>query len=157
MLAFRISLLVLFGAFAFPQGTLEEAPPTSHGLGPRFEVVLTGRITDRETGSPLQSAQLSIAEQNIGAVTDQNGIYTLNLPDGWVGRRIRVVVQHVGYATVEERVRLSEGSNTLDVRMRAVALALDALVVSASRGEAERLMAPAAMAATIVARAARGP
>jgi Ca-activated chloride channel family protein len=63
--------------------------------------------------------------------------YTINFPDSWVGRRITVVIQHIGYTTTQKRVRLSDGSNTLDVPLAASTIALDALVVTASRAMAE--------------------
>ena len=143
MFASRVGLLALFGAFAFPLGIEDTAPPTMPGFGLPLEVVLTGRVTDRESGTPIQGAQVSVSGENIGDLTDANGVYTLNLPDAWVGRRITVVVQSLGYGTAQNTVRLSEGSNTLDLRLATAKLDLDALVVSASRRVREESMSPA--------------
>jgi Ca-activated chloride channel family protein len=106
-------------------------------LGPTWEVALTGKVTDVDSGSPIQGAQISVQGENLGTLTDGSGEYTINFPDSWVGRRITVVIQHIGYTTTQKRVRLSDGSNTLDVPLAASTIALDALVVTASRAMAE--------------------
>jgi Ca-activated chloride channel family protein len=72
----------------------------------------------------------------------------LVLPDRWVGDRITVVFQHVGYASTKKGVRLSAGSNTLDVRLSPTRVRLDAIVSGAVREveeAARRVLAPAAM------------
>ncbi|TFH59941.1 MAG: carboxypeptidase-like regulatory domain-containing protein [Gemmatimonadales bacterium] len=127
MLAHRIGLLVLFGLTS---------------LGPSPEVVLTGRVTDRNAGTPIQGAQLSVEGEGLGALTDVNGVYSLSFGDGWAGRRVTIVVDQLGYTPTRQRVRLAEGSNTLDLTLASAALAMDALMVTASRVSKEALMSP---------------
>ena len=128
----RIGLFVLLGALAFPQGETGTPLPALPLRGPVPEVVLTGRVTDGTTGSPLQGTQISILEESYGTLTNRNGEYTLNFPDGWIERTVTVVVQHIGYATAQNTVGLKEGSNTFDLGLSPTALALDA-VMTASR------------------------
>ncbi len=109
MLAYRIGLLLFFGVISFPLEDTARKQSTVRSIGPSPEVVLTGRITDKVTGSPLEGAQVSVDGGALGAVTDLYGVYTLNLPDSWAGRRITIVVQFLGYATNQREVRLSEG------------------------------------------------
>ncbi|MCJ7629381.1 MAG: von Willebrand factor type A domain-containing protein, partial [Longimicrobiales bacterium] len=127
MLAQRIGLLVLFGLTS---------------LGPSPEVVLTGRVTDRNAGTPIQGAQLSVEGEGLGALTDVNGVYSLSFGDGWAGRRVTIVVDQLGYTPTRQRVRLAEGSNTLDLTLASAALAMDALMVTALRASKEALMSP---------------
>jgi Ca-activated chloride channel family protein len=127
MLAQRIGLLVLFGL-------------TSFGTSP--EVVLTGRVTDRNAGTPIQGARLTVEGEGLGALTDVNGVYSLSFGDGWAGRRVTIVVEQLGYTPTRQRVRLAEGSNTLDLTLASAALEMDALIVTASRASKEALMSP---------------
>ncbi|MBT8396093.1 MAG: DUF3520 domain-containing protein [Gemmatimonadetes bacterium] len=108
--------------------------------------VLSGRVTDKDTGGPILGAQVSVQGEGFGALTDGRGEYTITFPQGWAGRRITVEAQYIGYRSVQKRVRLIEGSNTLDITLEASAIAMDAVLLTASRAIAERegqAMAPA--------------
>jgi len=145
MFAHQIGLFVLLGAFLFPQGETGRSTPTFPPRSFVPEVVLTGRVTDRNSGTPLQGTQLSVLGEAYGTLTKRDGAYTLHLPDGWVGRTIIVVAQHIGYGTTEYKIRLAEGSNTLDLRLSAVALGLDVLMMASRMpGEAAQ-MTPASL------------
>ncbi len=137
MLAYRIGLLLFFGVISFPLEDTARKQSTVRSIGPSPEVVLTGRITDKVTGSPLEGAQVSVDGGALGAVTDLYGVYTLNLPDSWAGRRITIVVQFLGYATNQREVRLSEGSNTFDLTLAPASMAMDAIVIRGSTVTAE--------------------
>ena len=117
MFAHRVGLLVFLGALAWPQGENGGKPPTTPSFTSPVEVVLTGRVTDKHSGAPIQGAQLSIEGETRGTLTDRNGEYALSFSDGWAGRRITIVVQHVGYNATRKRIRLAEGSNTLDLTL----------------------------------------
>jgi Ca-activated chloride channel family protein len=147
MFAHRIGLLVFLGAFAWPQGGDGKEPSTPPSFGPSPEVVLTGRVTDRDSGNPIEGAQLSVEGEPRGTVTDRNGVYVLSFPDGWAGRRITVAVQHVGYNTTRKRIRLSGGSNTLDLRLAPGKTVLDAMVSVVATAFEQARRSPAAAGA----------
>ena len=145
MLAHRIGLLVLLGALSFPTGEEGGKSYVLPSFGPSPESVLTGRVTDKDAGTPIQGAQVSVEGEARGTLTDRNGVYVLSFGDSWIGRRITIVVQHVGYTPTRQRVRLSEGSNTLDLTLAPAASVLDAIVVTGSRVREEmaRSLSPA--------------
>jgi iron complex outermembrane receptor protein len=99
---------------------------------------LTGRITDAETGLPLDGAQVQIlgSGQETGTLSNSDGVYRIQLSAGTYA----VVVQYVGY--VNERINAvvlrAGGTTTADIQMRGTALALNELVVTASRGRPEK-------------------
>jgi len=147
MFAHRVGLLVLLGALAWPQGENGGEPPPIPSFNPPVEVVLTGRVTDKHSGTPIEGAQLSVEGETQGTLTDRNGGYTLSFPDGWAGRRITVVVQHVGYNTTRKRIRLSGGSNTLDLRLAPEKTVLDAMVSVVATAFEQAWRSPAAAGA----------
>ncbi|MCK4460712.1 MAG: carboxypeptidase-like regulatory domain-containing protein, partial [candidate division Zixibacteria bacterium] len=59
---------------------------------------ITGEITDADTDQPVVGATVSVKDTDMGAVADQDGIYTVhNVPVG----TYTLVITAVGYATVE--------------------------------------------------------
>jgi TonB-linked SusC/RagA family outer membrane protein len=66
---------------------------------------LTGKVVDSETNEILIGASITIKESNIGTITDFEGRYELELPDG----NVSVEVSYVGYQTkVIEEVQPGE-------------------------------------------------
>jgi len=59
---------------------------------------ITGEITDADTGEPVVGATVAVKDTEMGAVADQDGIYTVrNVPVS----AYTLVITAVGYATVE--------------------------------------------------------
>ncbi len=143
MLATRIVVLVLATTLGFPQPTDPTAPIGEGPSGTSRETTLSGRVTDKTSGAAIQGVQISIRGERFGALTDLSGEYTIVFPGEWAGRRVTVHAQHLGYRDVQKAVRLTEGANTLDIVLEASTLAMDAIMVTASRLEAERVMASA--------------
>jgi iron complex outermembrane receptor protein len=105
---------------------------------------LTGRVTDRESGRPLDGAQVQVlgGGQPTGVLTNADGVFRIQLPAGGYS----VVVEFIGFVTSrEDGVQVSAGqTTTVDVGLESTAVALDPIVYSASRGQAEKLVdAPA--------------
>ncbi|MCP4725117.1 MAG: GWxTD domain-containing protein [bacterium] len=68
--------------------------------------ILSGRVTDKETGEPLILANVYLANTTIGASTDEDGLYLIrNIPHGVYD----LVVSYVGYKTKKVKVDLSTG------------------------------------------------
>ncbi|HET9984365.1 MAG TPA: TonB-dependent receptor [Longimicrobiales bacterium] len=98
--------------------------------------VLTGRVVD-ESGKPVAGARVVAisAETEItrSAITDANGRYMINFPDG--GGRYLLRVSFLGKADVTRTV-LREGDEELliaNIAMTPQAIALDSLTVTARR------------------------
>lgn len=82
---------------------------------------ITGRVLD-ETGVGLPGAGVTVKGTTVGTVTDLDGNFQLNVPEG--GNTL--VIQAIGYATQEIRV-----NNNVSVRMQTAAKELQGAVVTA--------------------------
>lgn len=114
------ALFLLAGPLAAQQGTL------------------TGRVTDEESGQPVSTAQVQVVGggQSVGGLTDASGRYRVQLPAGTYS----IVVEEVGHRPARfDGIRVNAGeTTTYDIQLTSMALALDGLVVSSSRGQAEK-------------------
>ncbi|MQA91332.1 MAG: SusC/RagA family TonB-linked outer membrane protein [Gemmatimonas sp.] len=97
---------------------------------------VTGRVTDATTAQPLASAQVSIAELGVGALTQQNGRFILvNVPAG----THTVTVQRIGYRNGTSAVTVTVGEATnVDFAIEEEALALDEIIVTGTPGGTQR-------------------
>ena len=99
----------------------------------------TGRVTGRvmdQGQRPLVGAQMVIVGTNRGAVTAEDGAYTINnAPVGSQLVRARVI----GYSVAEARVTVAAGeAATADFTLTQSAVKLDEVVVNAITGQEER-------------------
>ena len=67
-----------------PAGT-EEIPP----------LMLTGRVTDSETGEPLQYATVGVSHRGKGTVTNSNGDFIMKVTEEWMNDTLSI--SYVGY------------------------------------------------------------
>nr|MBA2329938.1 TonB-dependent receptor [Flavisolibacter sp.] len=88
------------------------------------ERVVQGKVTDSQTNLPLPGASISIKGSRVGATTNAEGEFTLNLPNS---ARV-LVVSSVGYSSRE----ITIGTSTnLDVSLTIAESSLDEVVVVA--------------------------
>ena len=107
-----------------------------NGRPVEFAAVITGRITDKETGQPVVAAQVAVTgSTRVGAISDNSGNYTLRgAPAGQVTLR----VTRIGYQPVEQSVTVpANGSVTADFSL-AHAVTRLADVVTTATGEQSR-------------------
>ena len=92
--------------------------------------ILTGKITDKETGEALPGATIYIPELKTGAMVDIAGVYKIeNLPK----TKVIIQVSFLGYKSIVENVDLSI-TKTLDFSMeQAVTEMNDVVVTGTSR------------------------
>ncbi|MQA91363.1 MAG: SusC/RagA family TonB-linked outer membrane protein [Gemmatimonas sp.] len=97
---------------------------------------ITGRVFDARTLQPLASAQVSIPDLSIGALTQQNGLFVLeNVPAGTHA----ISVQRIGYRTAGEAVTVAVGQTvTSEFGLSEEALALDEVIVTGTPGGTQR-------------------
>ena len=67
-------------------------------------VAIRGHIYDHENKAPIPFATIGIVEENIGTVTNNDGFFTLKIPDSLVGTSL--VVSHLGYMSQQIPVLL---------------------------------------------------
>ncbi|MFC1791116.1 TonB-dependent receptor domain-containing protein [Gemmatimonadota bacterium] len=99
---------------------------------------ITGRVTDIETGTPLDGAQLQVqgGGQNTGGLSNAQGNFNIQVPAG----NYSIVVEYLGYRSERVggiQVRAGE-TTTVEIQLTSIALVLDGVVVSASRGQPEK-------------------
>lgn len=83
---------------------------------------LSGRITAAENGEPLPGVSILVKGTNQGTTTDNNGKYSLKLPDN----SATLVVSFIGYLKQELAVG---GRSTLDISLSVDTKALEEVVV----------------------------
>lgn len=91
--------------------------------------VIKGIVTDQETNEPLIGATVWVTPSSTGAVTDSDGIYTLQLPEG----EYSLTVKYVGYADINMTgVTLNTDTLVVNVIMKSDAHVLGEVKVAAS-------------------------
>lgn len=108
--------------------------------GKHTDANITGHVVDARTGEHIAYATLALKGTTIGAATDATGHFFLkNLPTG----RFTLVASAVGYAPAEREVEL-RADRTIEVNfeLHEAALAVDEVVVSASRTETNKRFSP---------------
>lgn len=100
---------------------------------------ISGTVTDIDTKEPLPYAAVIVEGQNgVGASTNDQGKFTLAVPDG----ATTLIVRFIGYNDL--KVTLTSASN-YDIALKQADLNLDAVVISASRRQEKILDAPASI------------
>ncbi len=106
----------------------------------KSDITVVGHVVSSESGEHIPYASISFKGTTIGMVADATGHYYLtNLPEG----EFTVITSSVGYASVEKSVSLS-ASQTLELNFELdeESLAVGEVIVSSSRTEENRKMAP---------------
>ena len=98
--------------------------------------VITGRITDAQSGQAVAAAQVFVSALDLGALSEGNGSYSIqNVPAG----THTVSVQRLGFQSVEQSVTLGAGQTVqLNFTLESQALALDEIVVTGTAGGSQR-------------------
>ncbi|WP_276374920.1 TonB-dependent receptor [Chryseolinea sp. H1M3-3] len=94
-------------------------------LIPKQNLILTGRVTQKDSGEPVTGASISAETFKYFDYTDQTGSYVLELPPG----RYRIMVRHVGMKTVYLRLRIVS-SGLFNIQMEEGTTGLDEVVIS---------------------------
>jgi len=79
---------------------------------------LTGKIVDNNTKKPIHNAQILVSGQNIGTVSNENGIFNLhieNLDDS-------VIITHIGYKTKIIGLKQLKKENIIYLQFQAIDL-----------------------------------
>ena len=92
---------------------------------------VTGTVTN-EAGAPIPAVQVYIQPLNIGAVTRDDGRYTLVVPGARAtGQTVPLTARQVGFRAATAQVTLTAGQTiTQDFRLAAAPVTLSAVVVT---------------------------
>ncbi len=101
------------------------------------DFILTGQVTDNETGIPLTGVNILISETYIGTVSDAEGNYRLQSSKQ---PPFLLRVSMIGYDTRE--IEVSGSERILDIQLTETAVLGQDVVVSASRMEESLLQTP---------------
>lgn len=132
----------------------EVAGPAAAEARRRVEVApvaVRGRVTDAETGRPLEGAQVVVAGTRTGALTTPEGEFLLFVepPSDSIPVELRLAAQMIGYAMASRSITFSGvDSVSADFEMSATAIELSALAVRTLPGEED--VAPAAGDALLI-------
>src|SRR5258708_6811799 len=107
---------MLFSA-AFVALMLPSAPPSARAallrpggggiVKPAPAGTVAGRVTDKETGTPVVGVSVSVAGTTLGNNTDEDGRYRITgVPNGDVS----VTAKRIGYASMTQKVTVSDGA-----------------------------------------------
>lgn len=96
-----------------------------------FDIVFTGRVVDAGSGESLRGAQVTIEATRYGALTDADGRYRFAVPAAeFRNREVVLVATLLGYGRAEATVRVTADTIRTELRLRATAIAFDAVTVT---------------------------
>jgi iron complex outermembrane receptor protein len=102
-----IAHLVLY-ALAAPLGA--QAPPAAAAE----PVILSGRVTAAEDGSPLRGATVTLEALGLRTTTDAEGRYSLTIPADALGRTVELRAESAGLTPGSSAITLAPGPLTRD-------------------------------------------
>jgi TonB-linked SusC/RagA family outer membrane protein len=85
------------------------------------DIVVTGRVTDANTGQPIPGASIKVKGSQIGTSADTNGLFSLQVPD-----RATLIISHIGFDAQEIPLN---GKKNLSIRMTSFAMSMNDVIV----------------------------
>ena len=98
---------------------------------------ISGRVTS-DANQPIQSASVSIPTLGLGALTNEQGRYTFNVPAGRATGPVSITARRIGFTPRTVTVSLSGSAVTQDFTLASAAPQLTGVVVTALGIERER-------------------
>ena len=96
------------------------------------QVIISGLVTEEESGEPLMSVTVSIKDSTYGTVTDLSGRYQLNLIEG----EYILLFSYIGYSTVEKHIKVGGDSTiVLDISMNTGVVMNQTIIVTDGKYE----------------------
>jgi hypothetical protein len=98
----------------------------SSNFVPRQNIIVTGRVTYKESGEPVSGASISAETFKYFDYSDQSGSYLLELPPG----KYRIIVRHVGMKTMYLKLRILS-AGLFNIQMEEGTIGLEEVTISA--------------------------
>lgn len=92
------------------------------GIG---QTVVKGVVQHAETGAPVPSASIFLANTSVGTTSASNGLFTLTLPAG----KFELIVSSVGYETYNLSISSNSITDFVTIRLQPKAKELETVVV----------------------------
>jgi hypothetical protein len=135
--------LIVLSSLVLPRPATAASVDHRHAAGDesaraKFAGIINGRVTDKESGQPIQAAQVSaiIGTSRLGALTDANGDYAIR---GAPAGPVRVSVSRIGFTPMSETVTVPDnGDVTADFALTHTALRLEEVVTTATGEQSRR-------------------
>ncbi|MEO8623813.1 MAG: SusC/RagA family TonB-linked outer membrane protein, partial [bacterium] len=99
--------------------------------------VITGKVINIKTQTPIQGATVLVDATQIGAITNESGTYTLTVPAGRTGS-VNLTARLIGYRAMRQPVTLSGGRVTADFALTSQPAQLSEVVVTALSQQREK-------------------
>ena len=98
--------------------------------------IVTGRVTDAQSGSPIAAVTVAVQGTELGAITGSDGTYRIaRVPNG----SRTIVARRLGYGAGTRTVAVSEGQSvTADFTLQTSAVNLQQVVVTGTAGNQTR-------------------
>lgn len=80
------------------------------------QIIVSGFITDKNTGESLIGANVFISNSNNGVSTDKNGFYSIVIDDNQLNS-IDIIIQYLGYAPIQKNINLNSKSIISDFEL----------------------------------------
>ena len=110
------------------------------------QATITGKVTS-ESGEPLGGANVLVANTNLGAVTNAQGVYTLTVGrDATRGQSVILTARYIGHKPLTRTITLTAGDQTQDFQLAADPLRLDEVVVTGVAEATDRHKVPMVVA-----------
>src|SRR5436309_7203532 len=123
----QFSSFMLSAALALPALL---APYGSTGLAAQEPVTITGKVTS-DAGQALGQVEVAIPAMGLGALSKDDGRYTIVVPGARVsGQTVTLVARRLGYKSQSAQVTLTAGGVTHDFVLAANPLQLGEVVVT---------------------------
>jgi iron complex outermembrane receptor protein len=90
------------------------------------QVTISGTITDAETAEPLIGVNIIVSGTTVGTVTDFDGNYSLNVPEGYT----KVAFSYVGYTS--QTIDIAEGGTVFNLEMGTSSVLEEVIVIGYS-------------------------
>ena len=92
--------------------------------------IISGRVTNSRTQEPVASATVLVDATQIGAITADDGRYTLTVPAGRTGT-VNLTARLIGYRAMHQAVTLTGGRVTADFALTSQPAQLSEVIVTA--------------------------
>lgn len=110
------------------------------------KMTITGTITD-ENNNPLIGANIVVSDLNIGATSDINGKYTIEIPQAYLtGAQSRIAVSYIGFKKKTETFVLRSGTLELDFKLEEDVFRSEEVVVTGIASKTSKDVAEVAVA-----------
>ena len=110
------------------------------------QATITGKVTSA-TGEPLGGANVLVANTNLGAVTNAQGVYTLTIGQNAVhGQQVVLTARYIGHKPLTRTIALTAGDQTQDFQLAEDPLRLEEVVVTGVAEATDRRKLPMTVA-----------